>query len=241
MVRMQEVLSMMNRWITEDRTRVRWIAVADASAVFHAHQEKEFKEFLAQSDVIVPGGVSLLLAGRFHGYHLPDRVTGIDLMKAFFEASAWSGVRHYFVGDTTPTLGFITARLRKRFPGLIVAGSHSPPFRQLTPEEDGDMIARINAARPDVLWVGLGSPRQERWISEHRDKLQVPLVLSVGTAFKYFAGTLKRAPTWMTKAGLEWSWTFFQQPRRMWRRVLINGPQFVGRVGLELSKLRRYD
>ena len=241
MVRMNEVVSMMNKWITEDRTRGRWIAVADASAVIRSHQEREFKGLLMQSDVIVPGGVSLLLAGRYYGFDLPGRVTGIDLMKAYFEASAWSGVRHYFVGDTTPTLGFIMARLRKRFPGLIVAGSASPSDRQPAAEEDGDIVARINAARPDILWVGLSSPKQEQWIAEHRGQLQVPLVLSVGTALKYFAGTAKRAPRWMVKAGLEWLWKFFQEPRRMWRRVFINGPQFIGRVGLELGKVRKYD
>jgi N-acetylglucosaminyldiphosphoundecaprenol N-acetyl-beta-D-mannosaminyltransferase len=135
----------------------------------------------------------------------------------------------------------LTQKLGDTFPGLKIAGAHSPPFRQLSPEEDAEEVRKINQSGADVVWVGLGLPKQERWMFEHRDKLEVPVLVGVGAAFKFLSGQVRRAPVWVGDHGLEWAWRFIQEPRRVWRRVLIDGPRFGCHVALELSGLKKYE
>jgi N-acetylglucosaminyldiphosphoundecaprenol N-acetyl-beta-D-mannosaminyltransferase len=137
------------------------------------------------------------------------------------------GYGSYFYGDTDETLFALQQRLGERYPGHRIAGVWSPPFRALSPEEDAADVARINAARPDVLWVGLGLPKQESWIHAHLDRLQVPVVVGVGAAFGFMSGQVSRVPAWIGDAGFEWVWRFVAEPRKLWRRDLIDGPRFV--------------
>jgi N-acetylglucosaminyldiphosphoundecaprenol N-acetyl-beta-D-mannosaminyltransferase len=150
------------------------------------------------------------------------------------------GYKYFVYGDTEETLQLLAEKLTGAFPGLKIVGLHSPPFRSLTPEEDESIIANINQAEPDVLWVGLGMPKQERWIFEHRDRLNVPVAVGAGASFKFLSGTAKRAPAWASNWGLEWLWRLAREPGRVWRRVFIDAPQFVGLVALELSGLKKY-
>jgi N-acetylglucosaminyldiphosphoundecaprenol N-acetyl-beta-D-mannosaminyltransferase len=133
------------------------------------------------------------------------------------------------------------ARLQARFPGLVVAGGYSPPFRPLTPEEDAEVIRRINAARPDIVWVGLSTPKQERWMAEHRDRVDAPVFIGVGAAFDFHAGLKRQAPRWMQRTGLEWLFRLLAEPRRLWRRYLRNNPLFVWNVLLQGLGLRHYE
>jgi N-acetylglucosaminyldiphosphoundecaprenol N-acetyl-beta-D-mannosaminyltransferase len=180
------------------------------------------------------------LAG-WRGGCAPQQVRGTDLLWKFCEISSKKGYRNFFYGDTEEVLALLTSQLRKRFPVLNVAGTYSPPFRELTPEEDTKIANLINLTAPDVLWVGLGLPKQERWIYEHRDRLKAPVVIAVGAAFKFVSGKVECAPPCVSDRGLEWAWRFVHEPRRLWHRVVIYGPQFVTHALLELSGLKKYE
>jgi N-acetylglucosaminyldiphosphoundecaprenol N-acetyl-beta-D-mannosaminyltransferase len=240
MVQIPEVVSLMTDWVCFDRRRAHWIVVADMHAVVEAHRRIEFRRMLDDADLIVPDGIGLVRVAQWKGVPLRARVAGTDLMKAFFTHTKDMGLRHYFLGDTVETLNLLQSNLERTYPGFTIAGTCSPPFRSLTPDEDDAIVRQINDANPDVLWVGLGLPKQERWIFEHRHRLNVPLVLGVGAAFKFLAGTVRRAPDWVGELGFEWLWRFAHEPRRLWKRIMIEGPQFVRLVLLELAGWRQF-
>jgi len=143
------------------------------------------------------------------------------------------GYRHYFYGGGKGVAEKLTARLKQRFPGLQVAGSWSPPFRSLTVDEDENTTQLINRSEPDIVWVGLSTPKQEYWMHEHLRRLRAPVMIGVGAAFDFHAGIKKQAPRWMQKTGLEWSFRLVTEPRRLWRRYLINNSLFLWMILLE--------
>lgn len=240
MIQIPDVVAWMTNWVCLDRRPGRWIVVADMHAVVEAHQRPEFRRMLDRADLIVPDGIGLVRVARAKGAPLRARVAGTDLMKAFFSHTQRMGLGHYFMGDTEETLRLLRTRLERDYPGFTVVGTCSPPFRPLTADEDDAIVQRINDAAPDVLWVGLGLPKQERWIFEHRHRLNVPLILGVGAAFKFLAGTVKRAPDCVGNMGFEWLWRFAHEPRRLWRRIMIEAPQFVGLASLDVTGLRKF-
>jgi N-acetylglucosaminyldiphosphoundecaprenol N-acetyl-beta-D-mannosaminyltransferase len=150
------------------------------------------------------------------------------------------GYRHFFYGGAEGVPERLAQRLRERFAGLSIAGWYSPPFRPLTPAEDDALVHRINEADPDILWVGLSTPKQERWMSTHIGRLRVPVVIGVGAAFDFHAGLKRQAPRWMQRSGLEWLFRLLTEPRRLWRRYLINNPVFVLHVVRQAVDPRRY-
>ena len=238
-VHISQVVDQIADWVAEG-TSSRWIVVADMHAVMEAYRHEGFRLMIATADAIVPDGYSLVWTARRKGIPLSARVSGTDLMQRYFDSAQGRATRHFFYGDTEETLARLEINLHRCFPGIHIAGTYSPPFRPLSTAEDERIISMINDANPDVLWVGLGLPKQERWIFDHRSRLRVPLLIGVGAAFKFIAGTVRRAPSWMGNRGLEWLWRFAKEPRHLWRRVLVDGPQFVGHVALELSGLRKY-
>jgi N-acetylglucosaminyldiphosphoundecaprenol N-acetyl-beta-D-mannosaminyltransferase len=240
MVQIPEVVSLMTDWVCIDRQRCRWIVVADMHAAIEAHQCVEFRRMLDQADLIVPDGIGLVRVAQCKGASIQSRVAGTDLMKAFFLRTKGMAISHFFLGDTAETLRRLKANLERTYSGLTIAGTCSPPFRPLSSDEDEVLVESINEARPDVLWVALGLPKQERWIFEHRHRLNVPLVLGVGAAFKFLAGTVKRAPDSVGHLGFEWLWRLAHEPRRLWRRILIDAPHFVGLAGLDVTGLRKF-
>jgi len=155
------------------------------------------------------------------------------LMLDFCARSVGPGYRHYFYGGAQGVPDQLAAAFTTRFPGLQVAGGYSPPFRPLTPEEDAEVVDRINATHPDVVWVGLGSPKQDLWMAAHRERLEAPLLVGVGAAFDLCTGRVRQAPRWMMRIGLEWLFRLFQEPRRLWRRYLLGNPRFVVNVILQ--------
>jgi N-acetylglucosaminyldiphosphoundecaprenol N-acetyl-beta-D-mannosaminyltransferase len=236
---MDEVVGTLYRWV-EERKNVHLVVATGMHGVMESLRDPKFRDILDSADLLLPDGMSLVWAARLRGLRHLNRVSGPDLMWECLKNSQSNSVRHFFYGDTWDTLGMLNERLQSEFPGLEIAGSHSPPFRQLTPEEDEEEVTLINESGTDMLWVGLGLPKQERWIYEHRDRLQVPVCLGVGAAFKFLSGHVRRAPEWMGNIGLEWSWRLAQEPRRMGRRVLIDGPRFAGHLALELTHLKKY-
>lgn len=239
-VQTSEVVHLMERWIQQRNGR-RWIAVTSSHGVVEGYKYPEFKAILKSAALSVPDGKwTARVAARQAGC-ATRQVCGTDLLCAFCQLASQKGYRNFFYGDTEEVLSFLVRRLQRGYPALPIVGSYSPPFRDLTPAEDTKITSLINLARPDVLWVGLGLPKQERWIFEHRDKLNVPVMVAVGAAFKFAAGKVKRAPAWIREVGLEWLWRLMQEPGRCWQRVVIYGPQFVARSLLELGGLRKYE
>lgn len=179
------------------------------------------------NSIVAPDGMPLVWLSRRRARSDVRRVYGPDMLLATCEDGVGAGYRHYFYGSTDETIAALVGRLSTRFPGLAVAGAYAPPFRPLSPVEEDEMVARINAANPDVVWVGLGMPRQELWVARYQGRLNAPVLMAVGAAFDFHAGTVRQAPRWMQRAGLEWLFRVIQEPRRLWRRYLVGNTRFV--------------
>ncbi len=159
-------------------------------------------------------------------------------MPALCERSSARGTRHFFYGGGPGVAESLAERLQARFPGLEVAGTHTPPFRPLSEAEDASVVRLINESRADIVWVGLSTPKQERWMAAHLGRLEAPVMLGVGAAFDFHAGVIARAPAWMQKSGLEWCYRLASEPRRLWRRYLVMAPRFGVLVVLQVLGLR---
>jgi N-acetylglucosaminyldiphosphoundecaprenol N-acetyl-beta-D-mannosaminyltransferase len=240
MVEIPDVVALMDHWVQTEPQRFHHVVNTGMHGVMEAHRDPEFKAVLNSADLFAPDGILMVLLARLRGFSLKKSRTGPTLMWDFSKVASEKGYKYYLYGDTEDTLRSLEARLTEAFPGLKIVGSQSPPFRSLTSEEDELVVRSINEAQPDVLWVALGAPNQERWISALRDRLNVPVVVGVGAAFKFLSGRVNRAPAWVRDRGFEWLWRLLHEPRRVWRRVLIDAPQFVGLVALELSGLKKY-
>jgi len=240
MVEIPDVVQIMDRWIETDRQRTHHVVNSGMHGIMAAHRSPEVKSILGDADLFAPDGISVILVARLRGYHIKKENTGPDLLWRFGEVADKKGYKYFIYGDTEDTIHRLANRLGEAFPGLQVVGTISPPFRALTPEEDRTIVETINEAQPDVLWVGLGMPKQERWIAEHREHLNVPVVVGAGASFKFLSGAVRRAPAWLSNAGLEWLWRLSQEPKAVWRRVFVDAPQFAALAALELSGLKRY-
>ena len=177
--------------------------------------------------------------GRWHGHLLQRRVYGPELMETFCRETG-ARYRHFFYGGAPGVAERLAERLRETF-RIVVAGTYSPPFRDLTETEDEALIARIHDAVPDLLWVGLSTPKQERWMYEHRARLRVPILLGVGAAFDLNSGSLRRAPEWMRENGMEWLFRLLVEPRRLWRRYLVTIPSAIWSISLEILHIIKFE
>lgn len=240
MVGTPDVMAIMAHWIEEEPDRVHHIVNTGMHGIMEAHKDQAFGAILDASDLLAPDGILAIMIARFHGYQIKKRDTGPYLLWRFSELANLRGYKYFLYGDTVETLELLSARLTSEFPDIQIVGYQSPPFRPLTPEEDEAMVATINQAKPDVLWVGLGVPKQEKWIFEHRQTLKVPVVVGAGASFKFISGTVPRAPALVCNLGFEWLWRLVQEPAKIWRRVVIDAPRFIALVSLQLTGLRKY-
>jgi len=223
----------------QTREATRYVAVTGMHGVMESNRDEEFRAVLDAADLVVPDGMPLVWVGRARGYNLQRRVYGPELMATFCRETG-ALYRHFFYGGAPGVPEHLAEVLQKRW-GIHIAGTYSPPFRSLTDQDKAEVIARIQEAAPDILWVGLSTPKQERWMYEYRDKLDVPVMLGVGAAFDLNTGRLKQAPQWMRENGLEWLFRLLAEPRRLWRRYLICGSLFVWNVLLESTRIKRFD
>ena len=240
LVEIPDVISTMSYWIESEPDRYHFVVNTGMHGLMEGHRNPEFKSIMNSADLFAPDGILVVLIARARGAHIKKKGTGPDLMERFLESTHEKGYRHFFYGDTDETLGLLTEKVKSQFPNQTVVGSHSPPFRPATTEEDDFVVAEINRLRPDVLWIGLGTPKQERWMFEHRDRLNVPVTVGVGASFKFATGGVKRSPALIGNLGFEWLWRLSQEPKRLWRRVLIDAPQFIGLSLLELTGLKKF-
>jgi len=241
MASIPQIVDVMSRWIRRRDGRCRHMIVAGFHGLWEAHKDADFRRIGREADLWIPDGIAPVAIAKLRGVSGATRAAGADMMKAFLQRADAEGFRSFFYGDTDETLAQLQTELKRRFPNHKIVGSFSPPFRPTTPEEDAEHVRMINAAKPDVLWVGLGLPKQERWIRDHRDRLEVPLAVGVGAAFGFLSGKVSRCPDWLGRMGCEWIHRLVTEPRKCWRRSLIEGPKFVAHVLMELTGLRNYD
>jgi N-acetylglucosaminyldiphosphoundecaprenol N-acetyl-beta-D-mannosaminyltransferase len=237
-VQLPEAVGRIKRWI-DNREYGKYVAVTGMHGVAESRQDPHFREILNQAALVVPDGMPLVWLGRWHGHSLRRRVTGSELMLAFCRETG-SRPRHFFYGGAPGVAEDLARQLHEQF-NITVAGTYTPPFRPLTQAEEVDLTSQVQATAPDVLWVGLSTPKQERWMSDHHLKLKVPVILGVGAAFDMNSGRLKRAPAWMRDSGLEWFYRLLSEPRRLWRRYLVTIPQSVWSISLELFHIRKFE
>ena len=238
-VQIPDTISQMEEWIRE-RRQSRYIAVTGMHGVTEAQHDDSFKHILNSADLVVPDGIPLVWLGRLRGFTMRRRVYGPELMMTFCQETASKGYRHFFLGGTPDLPERLSESLRRRIPALQIAGTFSPPFGYVTSEEDEATIAMINATNPDVVWVGLSEIKQDTWMYEHRGKLNVPVLVGIGAAFDFLAGAKRQAPEWMRENGLEWLFRLLQEPRRLWRRYLVYGSEFLVLVFLEQLGVRKF-
>lgn len=225
----QEIaLSEITRWI-ESREK-HYVCVTGVHGVMESQRDPELLAIHNSSGLTTPDGMPLVWCARYAGAESVERVYGPDLMLNVSKASVERGWTHYFYGAAPGVPETLAENLEAKFPGLKVVGSQSPPFRELTAEEVEATVAEINRLAPDIVWVGLSTPKQERWMARFRPSLEVPVIIGVGAAFDMHAGRIPQAPQWMQNAGLEWAFRLSKEPRRLWRRYLVNNPKFVGRI-----------
>jgi len=237
-VQIPDVVAQMCGWISDGK-ECHFIAVTGMHGVSEAQHDSAFKQILNSADLVVPDGMPLVWLGRHHGYDLKRRVYGPELMLTFCRATG-SKYRHFFWGGMNGVAECLAQGLAQQF-GINVVGTYSPPFRPFSTEEDHEALAVIHEAKPDILWIGLSTPKQEHWMYLHRPKLRVPAIVGVGAAFDLNSGRTVQAPTWMREHGLECVFRLLQEPRRLWRRYLLHGSKFVWNVSLELLSLRTFE
>lgn len=231
-----DALAQIEAWVRM-RGLGRYVAVTGMHGVMEAEKDAEFRAILNEADLVVPDGMPLVWLGRLRGHRLKRRVYGPELMLTFLQQTG-GAYRHFFYGGAPGVPEQLAERLRLKVPELKVVGTHSPPFRALTTEEDAEIARQINDAAPDVVWVGLSTPKQERWMHRMRSLLRAPVLVGVGAAFDIHTGRARQAPAWMRENGLEWLFRLLSEPRRLWRRYLVLGPKFVFLVCLEVLGLR---
>jgi N-acetylglucosaminyldiphosphoundecaprenol N-acetyl-beta-D-mannosaminyltransferase len=224
-ITMQMAVHTIEAWIV--RREPNYVCVTGVHGVMESQRDETLRRIHNTAGLVTPDGMPLVWLSRLMGFRHVERVYGPDLMLAICERSAKQGHRQFFYGGGPGVVEKLSCRLQARFPGLQVADFYSPPFRDLSPEEDKAVIERINAANADIVWVGISTPRQERWMAEHVGWLNAPVLIGVGAAFDLHAGLKKQAPRSMQIAGLEWLFRLAMEPRRLWRRYLINNPWFL--------------
>jgi N-acetylglucosaminyldiphosphoundecaprenol N-acetyl-beta-D-mannosaminyltransferase len=209
-------------------------------AVTVGYEDPEMRAALDRATLVLPDGMPVVWAARLLGERLPDRVYGPELMLRYSDRCAELGHRVWLYGGRDQgALAQLALSMRLRHPGIEIVGGYSPPFRALTRAEEDDLVEQVNANRPDVLWVGTGVPRQEKWMARMRDRLDVPVICAVGAAFDFHSGRVPQAPLWMQQRGLEWIYRIAQEPRRLLPRYLYFNPRFVAGFARQYLSERR--
>jgi N-acetylglucosaminyldiphosphoundecaprenol N-acetyl-beta-D-mannosaminyltransferase len=231
---MQQTVAYIEQNIEE--LRGNYICVSNVHTTVMAHDDTEYRKVQNSAAIALPDGKPLSVTSRKRGYDRAERVTGPDLMGELFARD--NGLRHFFYGAGQETLDILKENLLNKYPGIQIAGMISPPFRPLSEEEDAAMVRAINESRPDIVWIGLGAPKQENWMYRHAGKID-GVMIGVGAGFAYHAGEIKRAPAWMQKLSLEWLYRLLQDPVRLAKRYFTTNLKFLWLVGRENRKTRK--
>lgn len=219
-----EALSRLAKWSKARESR--YVSICNVHSVVTAQRDAVFGSVLHEADMATPDGAPVAWLMRRLGRPDQERINGPDLMWRYCAEAAKREESIYLYGGKPEVLAILRSRLPEQFPGLKITGAYSPPFRPLTKDEDEAIVAEINSSGAGTVWISLGCPKQEKWMAEHRGRVKAVMV-GVGAAFDYHAGSIKRAPLWMQKAGLEWLHRVCSEPRRLWKRYLITNSLFI--------------
>lgn len=211
-----------------------YVCLSNVHTVMTCFDDPEFRRITNQADLALPDGMPLVWVLRSFGYEQPERVYGPDLMLTLCRRSVNKGYSHFLYGGVEDVNASLIEKFSEWFPGIKIAGGYSPPFRSLTGREDQEVVDMINQSKADILWVGLGAPKQEHWMASHVGRITVPMMLGVGAAFDFHAGLVKQAPHFIQQAGLEWMFRLLMEPKRLWKRYLYNNPRFMYHAGKEI-------
>ena len=222
-----------------DRGGKGYVCVTGVHGVMEAQTDPAFRSILNRSFLTTPDGMPTVWLGRLRGFKTMKRVYGPDYMLALCQRSVATGYRHFLYGGKEGVAEELKEALLARFPGLQIVGTYTPPFRPLNENEETALITHLEAAKPDVLWCGLSTPKQERFMDAYQN-LPVKLMVGVGAAFDLLSGNLEEAPDWTKRAGLQWLYRLYKEPRRLWRRYLWNNPWFLWYTFLQLCGLKSY-
>ena len=203
-----------------------YMCVSNVHATVTAFEDEDYRAVQNGGIMAIPDGGPLSTVGRGRGFPEMTRTTGPSYMGEIFKISAEKGYRHYFYGSTEETLEKLREKLMKQYPGLQIVGMYSPPFHPMTEQADAAIIRQINESVPDFVWIGLGAPKQERWMAEHQGKIK-GFMVGVGAGFDYFAGNISRAPQWMQEHNLEWVYRLIQDPKRLFKRYIVTNTKFI--------------
>lgn len=223
-----------------DRGEQGYICVTGVHGIMEAQSDEGFRDILNRSFLTTPDGMPTVWLGRMQGFKDMSRVYGPDFMLGLCQRSVTRGDRHFLYGGKPGIAEELRAALTQKFPGLQIVGTYTPPFRPLTAEEEADLQRRLVESRADVLWCGLSTPKQERFMAAYSERLPVQLMVGVGAAFDLLSGNLSEAPDWMKNAGLQWLYRLIKEPARLWRRYLLNNPRFTWLTFLQLTGLKGF-
>jgi len=217
-----------------------YVCVTGVHGVMEAHKDPGLRRILNSSLLSTPDGVPMVWIGRLQGFSRMRRVFGPDLMRRVCEISAREGRTHFLYGGKPGVAEQLKTVLTEQFPGLQVVGSYTPPFRPLNAGEEQALARTVARLKPDIFWVGLSTPKQERFMARYSPMFETRLMVGVGAAFDYLIGSIRDAPDWVKAAGLQWLHRLIQEPRRLWKRYLVNNPRFLWEITLQMAKLRTY-
>lgn len=224
-------ISKITHWATARESR--YVCICNVHSVVTARQDKAFSKVIREADMATPDGAPVAWLMRRLGVTSQERINGPDLMWYYCAEAAQRNESIYLYGGQQSTLDILQRKLLEHFPGLKIAGAWSPPYRPLSTEEDAAVVEAINASGAGTVWVSLGCPKQEKWMAEHRGRINA-VMIGVGAAFDYHAGTIQRAPLWMQRNGLEWLHRVCSEPRRLWKRYLVTNTLFIYYAGRQL-------
>lgn len=218
-----------------------YVCVTGMHGIMEAQLDSGFRAIQNSSFLTIPDGIPTVWIGRSTGHNNMEQVRGADFMLGLCRASATTGVRHFLYGGKPGVAPLLRDVLTRRFPGLQIVGTYTPPFRPLTPEEEADLKHTLEEARADVLWCGISTPKQERFMAQYLHTLPVSLMVGVGAAFDLNAGLLQDSPYWVQQCGLQWAHRLYQEPRRLWKRYVLNIPRFLWLYLMQRAGVRAYE
>lgn len=236
-INMESAVRQIESWL-DSKTQA-YVCVTGAHGIIESHNDERIKKIHNDAGMCVPDGMPTVWVGRFYGHKKMRRVYGPDLMMEVLKKSVGKNYKHFFYGGAEGVAEKLRDKLIAQMPGLNVAGVYSPPFRTLTQLEEKKLVDIMESAKPDIIWVGLSTPKQEKWMAAHLGKLDATVMVGVGAAFDFHAGLLRQAPRWMQNLGLEWVFRIYVEPKRLWRRYFYIVPMFLFLTLLQILRIKK--
>jgi len=237
-INMQQALQILDHWIVEGERH--YVCITGVHGIMESQRDETLRNIHNRAGLVTPDGMPLVWFSRWKGRKAVGRVYGPELMLQICQQSVPRGYKHFFYGGAGGVPELLAEKLTKKFPGLNIVGTYSPPYRNLSKEEDQQITAMINDKNPDIVWVGLSTPKQEHWMSQHHNRIKASVMAGVGAAFDFHAGLKKQAPKWMQRNGLEWLFRLSTEPKRLGKRYLTNNPKFLWAIALQELRLYQY-